>query len=375
LYLAFVLVALHLLLAACGDGTTSEPPPAQTAIATPDPRLATPQPVLAEVSLLIATPHPMPVPTVDMTATPDSFALSHCTVVSRSLNLRSGPDTDYPVIRILAKDTELTLQSLNQEGNWIEVRIKNGGQVGWVNAGSQYINCNIDPATVRINPVDDAVYVRVPSGEFTMGSDNGASDEKPVHKVYLDEFWIMRTEVTNAQYKKCVAASVCAQPNNDSWDKPEQANYPVTHVDWQQAKTYAAWVGGRLPTEAEWEKAACGTDGHISPWGNDAPNDQLLNYNGKIGHTTEVGSYPSGKSPYGVLDMAGNVWEWTSSKYQPYPYQADDGREELTGNDSRVLRGGSFYGDEGYVRCAYRLNNYPNGRPYDVGFRVVSPGS
>jgi len=240
-------------------------------------------------------------------------------------------------------------------------------------AAATAVALNLDPADVRINPVDGAMYVRVPSGEFMMGSDNGASDEKPAHRVDLDEFWIMRTEVTNAQYKKCVEASVCERPNINTWDKPEQANYPVTHVDWQQAKTYAAWVGGRLPTEAEWEKAACGTDDRTYPWGNDEPTAQLLNYNNNVGHTTEVGSYPQDQSPYGALDMAGNVSERTSSQYQPYPYQADDGREELTGDKDRVLRGGAFDYDVDYVRCAFRYGFEPDYGNYRVGFRVVSP--
>jgi len=149
----------------------------------------------------------------------------------------------------------------------------------------------------------------------------------------------------------------------------------VTHVDWSQARTYAAWVGGRLPTEAEWEKAACGTDERVYPWGNAEPNDQRLNYNNKVGHTSAVGSYPAGASPYGALDMAGNVWEWTSSQYRGYPYKADDGREDATGEDARVLRGGSFTRTRDYVRCAYRSRLDPSARNLNVGFRVVSPGS
>jgi len=231
-----------------------------------------------------------------------------------------------------------------------------------------------EPAAVATKIIEGVTFVYVPGGEFTMGSDNGASNEKPVHPLNLLGFWIMQTEVTNAQYKRCVDAGNCTKPVNDSWDKPEQANYPVTHVDWNQAKTYAEWMGGSLPTEAQWEKAACGTDGRIYPWGNDAPDDKFLNYNGNIGQTTEVGSYPPGQSPYGALDMAGNVWEWTSSKYQPYPYQADDSREDLSGEASRVLRGGSFVNSRDRVRCASRDGSIPNDRNFDVGFRVVSPG-
>jgi len=243
-------------------------------------------------------------------------------------------------------------------------------------AAATAVALNLDPADVRINPVDGAIYVRVPSGEFMMGSDNDGDNEKPVHRVYLDEFWIMLTEVTNAQYKKCVAASVCVKPDNDSWDKPEQANYPVTDVDWNQASTYAQWVAGRLPTEAEWEKAACGTDGRIYPWGDDEPTEQLLNYSGKVGHTTEVGIYPKGASPYGVLDLAGNVWEWTADWYAADYYASAPSQNPLgpaTGN-SRVGRGGAWNFDQDFVRCACRNYYYPVDGFYSLGFRVVIPG-
>ena len=200
-------------------------------------------------------------------------------------------------------------------------------------------------------------------------------DEGPQQSLNVPGFWIMQTEVTNGQYKRCVDVGKCTKPGNDSWDKPEFSDYPVTDIDWHQAQTFAAWSGGRLPNEAQWEKAACGTHGLIYPWGNEAPDDQHLNYTNKIGHTTMVSSYPLGQSPYGVLDMAGNVQEWTSSIYRPYPYKADDGREELTGSDARSLRGGAFTDDNYMVRCASRNSNHSDFRSYYVGFRVVSLGS
>jgi formylglycine-generating enzyme required for sulfatase activity len=200
-----------------------------------------------------------------------------------------------------------------------------------------------------------------------------ASDERPQATVNLDGFWIMRTEVTNEQYRRCVEDNqACSEPSNDRWNDPAHADHPVTDVDWYQANDYAAWAGGRLPTEAEWEKACRGEGERIYPWGNSVPTAALANFGGSIG-TMPVGSYsPQGDSPYALVDMAGNVWEWTSSKYQDYPYAAADGRENLEGDASRTLRGGAWNYDVAYVRCAYRLDFNPVSRFYNVGFRVVS---
>lgn len=187
----------------------------------------------------------------------------------------------------------------------------------------------------------------------------------------------MRVPVTNAQYRRGVEAGACERPNNSRWDNPQFAQHPVTDITWFQAQEYAKWVGGRLPTEAEWEKAARGTDGREYPWGNDEPTPELCNYYGSgLGTWTDVGSYPKGASPYGVLDMAGNVWEWTSSQYRYYPYDADDGREDTESDARRTLRGGSW-GNFGLdVRCAARDGGFPVGSYGYSGFRVIfsSPG-
>jgi formylglycine-generating enzyme required for sulfatase activity len=227
----------------------------------------------------------------------------------------------------------------------------------------------------KTHPVDGTSYVYVPAGKFMMGS-NDYDDEKPIHEVELAGFWIMQTPVTNEQYSKGVAAGACRKPNNQRWNQAEYAQHPVTHVDWQQASDYAAWAGGRLPTEAEWEKAARGTDGRTYPWGNDMPTAQFLNFNYSKGDTTAVGSYAQGASPYGALDMAGNVWEWTADWYAVDYYENSPAQEPPGPAEGslRTLRGGSFYNIEDDVRCAYRGYNYPNNRNYNVGFRVVSPG-
>ena len=210
------------------------------------------------------------------------------------------------------------------------------------------------------NTVDGARYVYVPAGPFDMGLDEGGFDEKPRHEVELDAFWIMQTEVTNEQYEKCVIADVCSPPFHPDWGSDEfWAAYdlhPVTHVTWEQASTYAQWAGGRLPTEAEWEKAARGIDGRRYPWGNTTPAAQRLNFDNDVGDTQPVGSYPAGAGPYGTLDMAGNVWEWVADWYAE-DYYATSPRENPTGpadGERRVLRGGAYNSDLYYVGAYYR---------------------
>jgi formylglycine-generating enzyme required for sulfatase activity len=225
--------------------------------------------------------------------------------------------------------------------------------------------------------------VLVPAGEFTMGSSASDSqaygDEKPQHTVYLDAFWIDKFEVTNAQYKKCVDAGKCSAPpqrksyTRDSYyGDARYDNYPVIYVPWNDANTFCAWAGKRLPTEAEWEKAARGTDGRIYPWGNTFDINKV-NAEGKVGDTTEVGAYPAGASPYGVMDMAGNVWEWVADWYAEN-YYASSPRNNPKGPSSgeyRVLRGGAWYTNQSYVRAAYRYYYYPVNRDFDVGFRCA----
>jgi formylglycine-generating enzyme required for sulfatase activity len=226
---------------------------------------------------------------------------------------------------------------------------------------------------------DGMILLSVPAGEFLMGSADSDSDaqgdEKPPHKVYLDAFWIDRTEVTKDQYQKCVAAGKCAAP---SCSGTGQGNHPVVCVSWQDATNYCAWAGRRLPTEAEWEKAARGPstgsgDGPKYPWGNDAPDGRRLNYNNQVGTTTAVGAYPPGASPYGALDMAGNVWEWTGDWYNENYYRsalAQNPTGPTTGS-YRVLRGGSWHDARRLVRAAYRLRLDPELRLVDLGFRCA----
>jgi serine/threonine-protein kinase len=230
---------------------------------------------------------------------------------------------------------------------------------------------------------DGMEMVYVPGGTFDMGSTDGDDNEQPVQTVTLDSFWIDRTEVTNAQYARCVADGICSPPSrSDSWTRDSYYgdsqfdDYPVIYVSWYDADTYCQWAGGRLPTEAEWEYATRGPDSDLYPWGNDPPDDTLANYDKNVGDTTKVGSYPGGASWLGALDMAGNVWEWVQSEYQPYPYRVDDGRENLDSTNVRVLRGGSWYYYVQIVRATTRYYFQPGGRYSYFGFRcVVEPGN
>ena len=232
------------------------------------------------------------------------------------------------------------------------------------------------------DPRDLDAMVLVPAGEFTIGS-NDYKTEQPIHQVALPDFRIGKYPVTNIQYAAFIAATGHAPPSH--WrgrqSPREVRNHPVVYVSWQDAVAYCGWLSEqrgeivRLPSEAEWEKAARGTDGRTYPWGKQTPDDNLCNFKSNIGSTTAVGIYLAGVSPCGCLDMAGNVWEWTSSLYKSYPYKVDDGREDAADAGRRVVRGGSF-DDFGYfVRCAARDHYAPVGRYNLIGFRVMSPGS
>ena len=223
----------------------------------------------------------------------------------------------------------------------------------------------------------------VPAGEFQMGSQAGDSDEKPVHTVYLDAFYMDIYEVTNALYEKCVQAGVCSPPgewksysHRSYYFNAEYDDYPVIYVDWEQARTFCEqWRGARLPTEAEWEKAARGgLEGRLYPWGDQEADCSRANFNPGtdcVGDTSQVGSYAA--NGYGLFDMAGNVWEWVwdwylGTFYSSSPLANPQGAE--TG-DSRVVRGGTWSGAGNYLRSASR-DGYSPAFTYDyIGFRCA----
>lgn len=249
-----------------------------------------------------------------------------------------------------------------------------------------------------VNPRDGRDVVYVPAGVFLMGSPDGEGDEdeRPQRAVYLDAFWIDKTEVTNAEYTRFMAATgyrapyFLPKPWNSKWyDNPDQ---PVVGVNWGDAVAYARWAGKRLPTEAEWEKAARGGDRRAYPWGNawDVAQNRRCNFSDeqfRLGDTpvndgydcpAPVGRYPAGASPYGCLDMAGNVWEWCSDWYAPDYYEEAPIRNPQ-GPESgryRVIRGGSWAYEASCLRCATRDSAYPECRQFDDGgFRCVLPVS
>ena len=229
--------------------------------------------------------------------------------------------------------------------------------------------------STMLSNIDGMTLVYVPAGEFSMGNDSGWEEENPVHWVELDAFWFDQTEVTNEMYSKCVQGGNCPQPSNTTYfEDTSYADHPVVYVSWYDANQYCAWAGRRLPTEAEWEKAARGTDERVFPWG-DTIDCSLANYwgreNGCIDGTTPAGSYPEGASPYGALDMTGNVLEWVSTLFALYPYNASDGREDLSASGPRVLRGGSWNVTAEFTRGSRRDWYIPNIRRNYAGFRCA----
>jgi formylglycine-generating enzyme required for sulfatase activity len=229
---------------------------------------------------------------------------------------------------------------------------------------------------VRKNDKGDLVLIS--GGEFILGSN--INRDEPPQIVQLPDFYIDRAEVTNALYRQCVAAKACtplqspaSHSHPDYTNQAEYDAFPVINVSWQQANAFCGWAGKRLPTEAEWEKAA-GWNGATRekldwPWSN-AFNAELLNSEeAEIGDTTPVGQFPPELN--GTVDMAGNVSEWTSSLARPYPYDEADGREDPSSTEDRMYRGGSWAQTEGKARVIYRVDANPTVGFNELGFRCA----
>jgi len=222
-------------------------------------------------------------------------------------------------------------------------------------------------------------WIEIQAGTFTMGNviEEDAEfypSEKPPHQVYLDAYFIGRFEVTNQQYNQCVKAGVCRPPAYQEYAYEEYADYPVTYVSWDDAYTFCEWTGGRLPTEAEWEKAARGSEEPLLyPWGSDLPECHLVNYSNCVANTEPVGSHPEGASPYGVLDMAGNASEWVADWYAENYYQDSPTENPTgpTGGTVRVVRGGAWFDTDWLLRTTTRISNNPATRDSYNGIRCV----
>jgi formylglycine-generating enzyme required for sulfatase activity len=234
------------------------------------------------------------------------------------------------------------------------------------------------------------VLVLIPEGEFWMGSDEGGKGTGPVHSVHLGPFLIGKHPVTNAQYRIFCRAAGRKEPPPplSGWgyalysSDPRFNDHPVVNVSWEDARAYADWAGVRLPTEAEWERAA-GWDAKAGrartyPWGEDAPNSRRTNFGKEKGgddYTTAVGACPDGASPCGALDMAGNVWEWCRDWFDESHYAScTEGVRDPVGPESgttRAVRGGSWLNSDRHLRCAYRIGRDPGNWYVLVGFRVA----
>ena len=222
--------------------------------------------------------------------------------------------------------------------------------------------------------MDGSSLVYIPAGQFSMGA--GGVDN-PSHAVSLSAYWISRTKITNRMYALCVGVGVCPPPapvpGGPVYSNSAYADHPVVGVNWEQANAYCGWAGGRLPTEAEWEKAARGPGGQTYPWGNASPSCDLLNFNNCVKNTTSVIAHPESASPYLALDMAGNAFEWTLDWYDAN-YYATSPIQDPPGADGgifRVIRGSSFESDPTQVASAIRRPANPTITSRDLGFRCV----
>lgn len=214
-----------------------------------------------------------------------------------------------------------------------------------------------------------AKMVTVQGASFHMGSNDGKENERPMHDVTVKTFMIDMTEVRAVDYAACVKVGVCSTPETSNtfsgacnFGRPDRLAHPINCVTYHQARAFCSWMGKRLPTEAEWEYAARGRDRRRYPWGNDAPERQLC---WNVDETCAVGQYPKGKSPFGILDMAGNVWEWTSDTESTY----DQGVQVV---ENRIIRGGGYNTrNDAYVRTTVRRGRLEQDFLSDLGFRCA----
>lgn len=239
---------------------------------------------------------------------------------------------------------------------------------------------------------DEIDMARVPAGPFSMGSQDGPEDERPQHLVETAAFSIDRTKVTNAQFAEFLNVVGPLGPKGEVYFDVDDSdarvhrhngkwradrgfeNNPVVEASWYGALSYCQWRGKKLPTEAQWEKAARGSDGRKYPWGNEPPDSARAHFNGGWNDFRPVGSFAKGASPFGLLDAAGNGWEWVSSAYRPYPYNSNDGREDVTRDQVRVTRGGGQDSRRDELTTTHRgrhVSRNPRGGHHNISFRCA----
>lgn len=251
------------------------------------------------------------------------------------------------------------------------------------------VHAQMSPKEVRLSNT----MMLISGGVFIMGSNNGPDDEKPQHTIFLKPFFMDILPVSNADFAQFLNHRGLQNQQGEVFydDQDTDArihrrnlvwqadlNYelhPVNEVSWVGARDYCAWLNKRLPTEAEWEKAARGVDGRKYPWGSAVPNAKLALFGAPYNSSAPVNAFPEGVSPYGILDMAGNQWEWVSSIYQPYPYKADDGRENQNAGPIRSTRGGGHDSNAEEISATHRgrfLSRNPKAGHHNIGFRCAS---
>jgi formylglycine-generating enzyme required for sulfatase activity/serine/threonine protein kinase len=392
-----VVVVVGLIIAlVSGGGPATKPTPTSEAAAlapTATTTVPTNTPTSVPPTSTPLSPTPTDTPTVPPTDTPTPKPVA--VVQAEVLNVRGGPGTEYDVLGQVEQGDQLEIVTRTEGGDWLQVRLTDGKE-GWVSVQLVEVGGGVTgipvAAVIPLTPTPSAPLdmVHVPAGEFIMGSDEGDRNEQPVHTVYLDAFYIDKYEVTNAQFAQFLNEQGNQEEGGVTWldigdedcritqsggqyqPKSGYSDHPIIEVSWYGTKAYCQWVGKRLPTEAEWEKAARGTDERTYPWvgGIDCDHAQ---YWGCGGRTVPVGSKPKGVSPYGALDMVGNVWEWVADWYDSGYYAAspENNPKGPASGDYRVIRGGSWLDLEVNVRAALRRGDSPDSTLSSVGFRCA----
>ncbi|MCK5059320.1 MAG: SUMF1/EgtB/PvdO family nonheme iron enzyme [Candidatus Aminicenantes bacterium] len=272
----------------------------------------------------------------------------------------TGKKTNTVLQNVIPGSHKITLKKSGYWDEEVEVTVEPGKQ-----------------SQVSKNLVKGVEWIKIPAGEFKMGDnfDEGDTLDQPVHKVYLDQYYISKYEVTFAQYDKFCEKTGRTSPEDEGWGRGSR---PVIYVSWHDAKAFCEWLSQKtgknihLPTEAQWEKAARGTDQRRYPWGNSTPSCSIANHNYCRGKTMPVGSYPDGVSPYGIHDMAGNVFEWCSDWYSPTYYSNSpyNNPQGPSSGSTRVNRGGHWRSISFDLRSADRCGDNPSGFGNDVSIRV-----